>query len=246
MSEVTISSFVITLDIIHPSIDLSILQEFIKNNYKKDFIFLNATDFVDSNGGRSSRNDGRNEKKEKRDPSGSISRGIKSKIDSELAKLLESKKRHIAQQEKNKSKDPSKQKHKQATDSPALYDNQTEVVFCITSFPYTPHQNRKLLDSGVDIGAFIALKPINGFDSSTTEKFMRASGDKSARTIAKRQLIDGSDMDSSLNPGVFPPLRWAQLKPRSKPSTLFTAVEVGETVEELWQTLEKEIGRIIR
>ena len=244
MNEVNYSSFVISLDLIHPSLDMQILQDYVKNNFKKDFIFINALDFVDSAGGRSSRNDTRSANKPKVDNSMQISKGIKAKIDSELAKLLDSKKRHLAQAEKQKTKD-NKKSQKTITDTPPLYGGQTEVVFCIANYPYTATQLLRLKENGVNIGAMIALKSNKELDEASVDAAAHRTGDKSGRTIAKRQLIDGSDMDSSLNPSVFPPQRWSHLRKNADQATVFTSVEVGDTVEEIWQVLEKEIGRII-
>ncbi|EAY12627.1 hypothetical protein TVAG_074550 [Trichomonas vaginalis G3] len=243
-SDVTISSFIISLDIVHPNFDILTFSDFLKTNYKKDLIVINATDFIDPTGGRSSRSDARGEKKPKPDNSITIARGIKSKIDAEISKLIDSKKRHIAQQEKAKGKDPKKSKH--TSEQQILFGGQIEVVFCIISFPYTPLQLKALEESGIDIGAFIALRS-QVITSQLSEAMVHhKSNDKSARATAKRSLIEGADMDSTVNVGVFPPLRWAQLKPNAKTDLVFDSLITGDTHEEAFEVLQKEIGKIIR
>ena len=245
MSDVTISSFIVSLDVIHPTLDIATLQDYIKNNFKKDFIFLNATDYVDSSGGRSSRTDSRSDKRPKYDYSTSISKGLKSKMESEISKLTEAKKKHLAQQEKLKAKESKRSSAKQLPEAPILYGGQVEAVFCILNYPYTSLQLKRLYEGGVDLGAFITMKT-SGNLNAIADQVKNKTFEKSARTLAKRQLIEGSDMDSTLNPGVFPPLRWEQLKEDCAPTTVFSSIDIGDTVEEMWQSLEKEIGTIIR
>ena len=245
MFDVTVSTFIVSLDVIHPTLDIATLQDYVKNNFKKDFIFLNATDYVDSSGGRSSRTDSRSEKRPKNDYSSGISKGLKNKMDSEISKLIEAKKRHLAQQEKQKAKESKRGTSKAAPETPILYDGQVEAVFCILNYPYTSLQLKRLYEGGVDLGAFITLKTTGNLDA-IADQVKNKTFEKSARTIAKRQLIEGSDMDSTLNPGVYPPLRWGQLKENAAPTTVFSTVDIGDTVEEMWLSLEKEIGTIIR
>lgn len=243
-SDVTLSSFIISLDIVHPNFDILTFSDFVKANYKKDFIVINATDFVDQVGGRSSRSDARGEKKPKVDNSTSISKGIKSKIDQELSKLIDSKKRHLAQQEKAKGKESKKNKH--TSEQQILFDGQIEAVFCIINFPYTALQLKALEDACVDLGAFIAIRSPVITTQLSDAMLQHKNNDKSARATAKRSQIEGSDMDSTVNIGVFPPLRWNQLKPNAKIDLVFDSLITGETHEEAFDALQKEIGKIIR
>ena len=62
MSEVTITPFLLSLDVVQSSIDFGALCEYMKTNYKKEVVILNGLDFVDS-GGRLSKNETKGDKK---------------------------------------------------------------------------------------------------------------------------------------------------------------------------------------
>ncbi|OHT01335.1 hypothetical protein TRFO_07561 [Tritrichomonas foetus] len=258
-NEVTVSSFIIGLDVVHSSFESQAFLDYLKNNCKKYIILINAPDFVES-AGRTSRNS--TDSRHSHSLSGSsraIVKGINNKIKTELHKLVEIKRKMIIQAEK-KAQQLLKQLAKSGTASsrskspipnepPPAYEGQTEVVFIIVGFPYTPSQ-LKSLSSHVDIGAFISIVNQSQITENTPLNSSLQNKKAADKTIkqpsSKKQLIHGYELDSSLNPGVVPPPRWNSIKPHANPDITFSQIDAPMTMEECWNALQYEIARIIR
>lgn len=247
MQEVTLSSFILCIDVIHSEFEHQSFLDYIKSNYKKDFIFINAQDYTESSG-RSSRNENRHSSKSYSSNT-AIIKGIKNKINTEYQKLLDAKRRYLIQLEKKmhqaqKSSNSGRNsrhstlptKHEETK----LYGGEAEVIFCIVNYPYSASQVNALRKSGVDLGSFIAL--VKQGDIQEDQVFEEKI---SGRTSSKKP-IKGSQFDISLNPRSVPPARWASLRPESPPDIIFAHVEAANTMVESWHTLEENIGRIIK
>lgn len=261
-SDVTVSSFIICLDVVHNSFESQAFFDYLKNNHKKSVIFINAPDFVDSNGrsSRSSSSLSDSHGSHSRISYKSLSKSIKNKINTELTKLIDQKRKTIAQNEKkaqqlakaNRPVSSTSAHSKMSIDSqsPPPFDGQTEVVFIIQGFPYTESQF-KALCSYLDFGAFISIVRQSQTDDTasthSTSVSSKKSNEKSVRSPASKKVnIHGSETDSALNPGVVPPMRWKTLIPNASPSIPFSQIDAPPTIEECWNSLELEIARIIR
>lgn len=261
-SDVTVSSFIICLDVVHNLFDSQAFFDYLKNNHKKNIIFINAGDFVDSNGrsSRSSSSSTDSHGGHSRISYKSLSKSINNKITNELGKLIDQKRKLIAQNEKKaqqlaKANRPTSSasghsKTSTETNSPPPFDGQTEVVFIIQGFPYSESQ-LKALCSYVDFGAFISIvSQTQPNDANTTTNITvqpKKSSDKNSRSATGRKAtIHGSEIDSALNPGVVPPPRWKVLMPIANSAITFSQIDAPHTLDECWTALDYEIGRIIR
>ena len=159
-NEVTVSYFVIGLDVVHSYFEPQQFFDYLRTAQRKYVISINAADYVE-NQGRSSRSSTNG--KERTGPIRSIVKGIANKIKTEHNKLVEMKRKFLIQEEKKLQKlmrsskgDATMRAKPVTTELPKIYEGETEVVFIIHGFPYTKTQI-KLLSEQVDIGAFIAL-----------------------------------------------------------------------------------------
>ena len=244
MSEVTITPFLLTLDIVQNAIDYSALSEYIKTNYKKEVVILNGADFLDS-GGRASKNETKGDKKSRHDGSSSIAKGIKSKIDGDLVKLLDAKKKSIAASEKAaaKQKDSvpksAKKAPKNGEQKQALpFDGLIDVLYIITNYPYLPSQIRDMDRAKIPLNGCFAIIPQNGAEPIP---YISKKPDKSSRAQQKRS-ITGSELDYTQNPQCYPPARWQSLRPTAPLKTAFIDVKaVADDAEATFKEIEKAV-----
>ena len=247
MNEVIVSSFIISIDSVQNSIDLNNFIDYMKNNYKKEITIINANEFADP-GGRALKTDNKTEKKSKIDFNNIIAKSIKQKIDSDLLKVLENKKKQIAAAEKAKIQasigKPAKNKTKPIDGKQYIpFENIIDVLYIILNFPYLPNQLNELINSGIDFGGFITFIPSNGVEYNS---FERKSPEKSTRQIPKKSLIPGFELDTSLNINIFPPPRWDVLKPISNPLISFIEIPGDIDFEKLFLEFEENIIQIIQ
>jgi len=245
--EVSLSSFVITIDSIQNGVDLPNFYEYIKTNYKKEVVFINASELGEF-GGRGGKTDPKSDKKSKFDANSLIARGIKQKIESDSAKILDSKKKQIAAAEKAKiqaaSGKPGKTKPRTTEGKLTTpFDSVIDVLFILVNFPYLPSQIKELSNNGVDLGAFFAIVPEKGADYNPYQKKII---DKSARTPIKKSPIPGLELDSSSNPSNYPPPRWDSIRPFSPISSIFVELSGSNDFEKLFSVMEEKIISIIQ
>ena len=94
---------VLCLDVVQNAVDANALTEYMKQNLKKEVVFLNGTEFADA-AGRASKIDQKKDKSlQKIDTSPAIARVIKQKLDAEVVRLTDAKKKALAAYEKQKA-----------------------------------------------------------------------------------------------------------------------------------------------
>lgn len=247
MSEVTITPFLLALDVVQNAVDYTALLEYMKQNYKKEVIFLNGMDFLDS-GGRVSKNETKNDRKSRHDGSSSIAKGIKSKIDGDVSKLLDAKKKAIAASEKAaaKTKDgapKSGKKGKSPSDSKpsAPFDGLIDVLYLIQNYPYLGNQVVDMENAGYPIDAFFAVIPENGAEPTAYSKKTEKSG-----RVPQKRTIPGSDLDFTNNPSCYPPARWPLIRPSVSKKVAFLDVKAASDVESTFKEIEKAIISVVQ
>ncbi|OHT14309.1 hypothetical protein TRFO_15334 [Tritrichomonas foetus] len=295
----TVNSVICTLDIIQNAIDFGQLADYIKTNFKKEIVFLNAQDFAEG-GGRASKADAKGGGKAKHDSSAGIVKGFKSRIDSDVSKILDAKKKLFAAQEKaknstksgKKSRSSNKDGGNNADDSNKpgqLFDGRIDILYIVTNYPYLPKQLATLTESGVDLNVFLSVLPKNGYvnkgeegielnyiqnvsstyglknvhsrygdisqspshdlasatdvnaSNTPNEETHKKGNEKSARVPQKKSNIPGQELDSSSNPNIYPPARWAALKPSASSHVVFEDVYAGDDVESTFKNLEEKL-----
>ncbi|KAK8841315.1 hypothetical protein M9Y10_027518 [Tritrichomonas musculus] len=125
----------------------------------------NSGSIQSGRGSRQSHNAPSNSTSRPRDNSRSVVKGFKARIESDLPKLIDNKRKFIAAQEKKRAQlEAAKNSHKkipaaklQAEEKPK-FDGQVDVIYIITNFPYLPKQLNALFDGGIKLDAFIAFK----------------------------------------------------------------------------------------
>jgi len=245
-AEISIKSFIISIDIVRNCVDLPNFIEFIKSNYKREVIIINAHDLLES-GARGSKNEAKTEKKVRYDVNNLLIKGIKQKMDSEIAKSLDSKKKALIANEKAKIQTTtiktSKSKMKSTEDRfPMLFDGLFDVLVIIIGFPYLPIQFKVLQKYGVEISAFLCFRE----SSLDNEKYNGMNASKSSQVSTKKNSIPGFDFDYSNNVYSYPPMRWKVLKPYLDPSVAFINVEPSQDYLIFFQHIEKIIVKIAK
>ena len=266
--EFKVPHLVCCLDIVQHAIDHSALSDYIRSNYKKEIVFLNALDFSDS-GGRASKADTKGSPKSKNDGPQGIARSLKSRIDSDVAKILDSKKKAFALQEKLKNNPKNQKKGKnqtqvveEITPQRQPFDGVLDVVHIITNFPYLPKQLELLNECGVDLSAFVAIVPKDGAEvnEELTNSMLESlcSSDKHnsavddhhrkgvARTYDNKPIISGQEFESQNNPECYPPLRWLTLKSSAPPNIAFVEVHASDDAAGTVKALEEKFIQIAR
>lgn len=245
--DVSVSSFIITVDVVHSNFDQQAFLEHGKSARKKQFFVFTANDTTDA--GRQSRNDkARPNQYQNSEP---VIKDLKTKVDGELHRLLDAKKRQIALDQKRQAKLQNdkgarrslspRQSQKSLTELPLAYQGQAEVVFCINSFPNRPGQLQTMLSSGVNLGAFISIirpnDPVVGQPSPVKEATRPRSRSR------KRSIREPVEVEVIQQ---IPPARWTNLKLTADESVVFLEIRAPVSIEETWEIFEREIGRIIQ
>lgn len=248
MTEVSITPFVCTIDVVQNCIDYQSLVDYLKSSFKKEIFFINCNDFADV-ASRQSKHDHKSDKKSKINISNHIAKGVKAKIDSENTKLLDLKKKILAANErmaqKAKTNDKLSKKNGKTTSETKLsvpFDGAIDVMYILTNYPYLPDQLHELINVGLSIDAFISFVPQDpGENVSLDGKPL----DKTSTFGSKKFSVPGYYLDFTLNPSCYPPQRWVSLK-QGAPSTIpFIEVKAQEGVESLFHELERVVNVVL-
>lgn len=295
--DITIIPFFISFDVIGNCIDIQTIFDFVKTNYKKEVIILNANDYLESS--RHSSKSSSNSRKSKQsssstpgqnsssvpkesnenahksgrtsrssphsahDGSRSIVKGFKAKIESDLPKLIDNKRKFIQQQEKKRLAKESQKAKEKSSESPARkksstpksktdkdekpkFDGKIDVIYIIHNFPYLPSQLQAMHNGGIPIDAFIAFKneDFNGNDNQMAFKSERSTDSK--RNASKKGVVPGSSLDYINHPFSSPPVRWQMLAPTAPLSVSFAELNVEPDVESTFNNLIDLLLRIQR
>jgi len=243
--DITVTPFFITIDVVQNCYDIGSFFEFIKSNYKKDIIILNAQDYIEKEGART-KSDGKSVKS-KHDSINAIIRSMKNKIDLDIAKCMEAQKKQMAALEKHKDAKPGKTnkgrpKSSLSDDSgksQQLFQGKIDVLYIITNFPYLPSQLRAMFRGGIELSAFFSIVPVDGVVSSSP--FTYRPIEKNSKAINKKPLIPGLELDFTQNPNCYPPARWGALQPQAPFNLPFIEIRAGYDHENMFQNLENAV-----
>jgi hypothetical protein len=129
--DVTVSSSIITLDVIHSDFDPHAFIDYAKSASKKAMIFLNASEFSETSG-RMSRNEPRSTPRQSLGRVVSSYRAVKTRIDNEIAKTLDLKRRQLAHDQKRSSRTGIHRD--KSPEPPAVFGGLVDLVFCLVGF----------------------------------------------------------------------------------------------------------------
>ena len=249
MSEdVSVASFVITVDVVHANFEQQAFLDYGKTNRKKQFYVFTANELSES--GRQSRNE--RTRAMQYPNSEPVIKDVKSKIDNELHRLVEAKRRQIAQDQKRQAKLQSdkgsrrsmspKQSQKSFEEVPPPFLGQAEVVFCVNNFPNRPGQLQAMLASGLNIGAFISVvrpnEPVVGQPLPAKEVVTRQRSRSRRRSV--REPVEPEVVQQ------IPPVRWGNLRLTADEKVAFLEIRAPKTIDETWPIFERAIGRLIQ
>lgn len=252
--DVIVNSFIATIDVVQNSVDLNLFIDYCKTNMKKEIVFINAQDFAESIR-VSSKIDAKGGHRSRHDAYRSVVKGIKTKIDTEKAKMLETKKKWANALEKQRATLASGKSSKSRSKTSVseffthFFDNKVDILFIILNSPYLPAQLNYLIKEGIKIDSFFAFVPAEGakeipYVSKRTVESTEPTTKKAS--IAKKTSILGSEYDYSANPNVYPPARWLAIKPTAPPSIAFIETPAQEETESLFKELEDQIVKLVK
>lgn len=238
--EVTINPFFLTIDIVDKAIDYNSFLDYLKSEHKKDVIIVNGLDYADVSRGNSKQGS-RSSRMGQYDSTISVVKGMKAKITQDIAKLLDTKKKQLAQIEK--AKNSSHKSKTKFVPEPVKYDGKIDAIFFIINFPYLPHQLSAMTDNEIGIDAFITIKPDHDFKPGAFHSNYQIKS--SGKANQKKPTILGSELDFQLNPNAYPPPRIQTLKHSSPCDVTFVEITAGENCEQTFQLIEEEIMKIL-
>ena len=242
---ITIKPFFVTLDVIGNCIDLQVIFDYIRINYKKEVVVLNANDYIENSGRHSSKGD--RSGKIRQDNSTNVARGLKIKIDNDYSKQVDNKRKFLQAVEKYKASLASgklnKKQQKHAEDLIPKFDGKIDVIYIILNYPYLPKQLNALFAGGLHIDAFIGFTHPDG-PIICSEEIIKTGRSDSRRANAKKSLVFGADLDYTNNPTAYPPKRWQALQPTAPVSVSFVEVPIGKNAETTFNNMVQAILRI--
>ena len=232
---------VLCLDVVQGAVDAGALTDYMKQNLKKEVVFLNGGDFADA-AGRASKIDQKKDKSQKIDTSPAIARVLKQKLDSEVVRLTDAKKKALAAYEKQKAaflSGKSKIKNfQELTKYDFAFEGCIDALYILQNFPYLPNQFEPLTEIDYPL-SFLCIVPQGG--ATPTPYTKKVTMEKSGKQPAKKVTIPGCEMDSLTNPEAYPPARWVALRPTAPASIPFIEMEAGDNVEATWKKIERQI-----
>lgn len=226
--DVSVNPMIAVIDVVQNAVDYGQLTDYLKTSFKKEVLFLNAQDFTDAgsrvtktenksstkskstSGGLTSSNSYYEKKNMINDPqTQAIVKGIKAKIDADLVKVLDAKKKTYASFEKEKLKALSKSaknssneekanslKSKATIDFDELkmslpFEGKIDILYLIVNFPYLPRQLARLIEGGVDLNVFLTIVPKDFEESSNNMDSQRSSANVNSEieNIQKNEKI---------------------------------------------------------
>ncbi|OHT03164.1 hypothetical protein TRFO_06840 [Tritrichomonas foetus] len=232
--------FILAIDVVDKAIDFSSFIDYLKSERKREVTVLNANDYADVPRS-SSKPTSRSSKLGSNDSTNSIVRGIKSRIDNDISKIQDLKKKSIAQAEKPRNS-THKGKIKSSLEEPK-FDGWIEMLYIILNFPYVPHQLSMMRENGIGINAFLTIIPEKEVPSVQFVHLPKVSG----KNVAKKISIVGSELDFLLNPNVYPPARILSLIGTAPNDIVFKDLVINTKHNEtIFSIIEEEVIKIVQ
>lgn len=236
-SEISVTPFIIAFDVVDKAIDFNAFLDYLKNDHKKDITIINGADYADSSRG-TSKQTLRSSRLGIYDSASPIIKGIKSKIETDLAKLDVTKKKMM---QSEKSKLSSHRSKSRVSHEPPRFEGKIDMLYIILNYPYLPNQLFAMKENGICINTFFTIKPNRDVPLSSFVNQPKLS----AKSISKRQSIPGSEYDFTLNPSAYPPARIVSLQGSAPYDVSFVEIYPGENFESTFKIIESEILKIL-
>jgi hypothetical protein len=257
-----INPFFISIDVVQEAIQQQSLFDYFKANLRKEVVVLNAAELTDSSLVRSTKSEIRASPSQAASRSRSIVRALRQRIDAEMTKALDAKKKYLAHIERLRAaamtgkNQRAKSRHAAIPEEQPRFQGKVDLVFVIHSFPYLPNQLQMLIEGGINLDSFVAIVPPAGAQPHPVElqslkgrpsADMPTSGSRSIRapTVAKRGFVPGACLDSSTNPDCYPPARWTAIRPTAPFAISFLEVKGNDDMGVVFRQLEELIIRIV-
>jgi hypothetical protein len=238
---------ILCLDIVQNAVDSVAFYDYLKQNYKKEVSFINALD-VQEPVNRTLKADQKKGINLRPDPSLGIVRGIRQKIDQEVVKISDAKKKAWAAYEKQRAANVAgrgKGKHfEELSKYDFPFEGTIDALYILSNFPYLPHQLLPLSEIDIPV-SFVCMVPKGGPVVIRGSPNRKTGGFEKSARMGKRAGVNGSELESVTNPQVYPPSRWQALKPTAPATIPFTEVEAADDIESTFKRLEKEIVRLM-
>jgi hypothetical protein len=243
-NEVTVTPFILALDVVNNAIDFNGFLEYLRTVQKKDVTVLNAQEYGEVSH-KSSSSKSKHHSKHTNDSSSGVVKGIRGKIDGELSKLLDAKKKiSIAAEKATRGRaliSNDRTRSRVAVAPVPRFEGRIDMLYVLLNFPYLPHQLRMMRKASLDV-SFISIIPEGPIEPNAYVHHESAS----SKTPQKKAPIIGNELDFTQNPTVYPPARWQSLLGDASASVPFNEVHGDENHEKMFRILELEITRILR
>ena len=236
--EITYNALYVLLDVSQGAIDFDSVVATLKENPRKDVEFVNACEFIDPKLPKTSSSD---------DIVLSAVRNMRAKLDGDMQKSLDAKKKFQAALEKQKKmieaalakkKKPPTIKNPLQPEEPR-YDGKADILYVIYNIGFTPRQVELLREGGFPFLGFIALVPEN-------PEFREFSKDAIiANTNQQVPMMPAMDLSFTRSPSCYPPARWQALKPELGLKLLFREIRVDGDAEAAIRAIQNEVVRMI-
>jgi hypothetical protein len=228
-----VTSFAISLDVIHSEFESSAFLDYVRANVKRPFFVIPPSELAESTNGRSSRSETRSSARQNPNRVGIALKNLKGRLDSELARVLETKHRqtphtHRRSHKSDKLHKSDKSPSPKPDRSSALWGGSVDIIFCFVGIPDRQEHFTALSSIGIEISAYLSLV---------------CAGDGPLSWSSRRLSVRRKGTEIEL-PAV-PPSRWETIRGYTDETMIFAQVDAPKTVEESWVVLEREIERII-
>jgi hypothetical protein len=241
ISEVTVTPFLIAIDVVNNAIDFPAFLDHLKSVQKKEVVIINAQD-CNEGAHHKSGSKSRHSKQAPAEPSGSsIVRGLRTRVDGELAKALDAKKKALASTEKAARSKSSSRSKSRANAIPVVYfEGRVDVLFVIQNYPYLPSHVRSMRKAGLDV-SFISIVPPGDL---TPNRY--PGRPKAPATPQKKAPLVGSELDFTQNLTAYPPARWQMLTPTVSGGVAFVELLAEESPDRMFRSIESTVVKLVR
>lgn len=264
--EITYSAIYVLFDVAQNAIDFHGLLDFLKANPRKEIEFINALDYIDQRPGKNIQSSD--------DMVVAVVKNLRSKLDAEIAKGLDAKKKFNQALEKQRQQLEALEKKKAKSKKPIKnqkpiellqpeepkYDGKADILFVIYNIGFTKQQVDALRKGGFPFVGFLALTPENPEikhyvkpDPKELEEIQQqiqsaspphSKGKSSPKNVPFTTMP--SIETSFLNtPDCYPPARWDTLRPIFGNDTLFRELRASQDYNNVIQSIENEVVRMI-
>lgn len=264
--EITYNAIYVLFDVAQNAIDFHGMLEFLKANPRKEIEFINALDYIDQRSGKNAQSTN--------DMVAATVKNLRSKLDAEIAKNLDAKKKFYQALEKQrqqleaaakraKGKKPTKSTKSQKpvellVPEEPKYDGKADVLFVIYNIGFSVEQIEILRKGGFPFVGFIALVPDNPEikhyvkpDPKELEELQQQQKEAAAQHPKGKASPKHSPtlplIETSFinSPDCYPPARWDALRPELGNDTLFRELRAGQDFANVIQSIENEVVRMI-